>query len=214
MSLILKILFLGLQNGEDNFSNFISAPIAKVDNQENQYKEISEASKSEEESFFNQVVPTEKEKVKLDKNGILALYGNTPTTNFNQFSQANAYPQSTYQTFGVFPQQQPSVVSAQNGVTQVQGTQWPQQPWAKQGQFPAQTQVQYFPNSTQYPTTHYNQFQGLPQSAIPGQMYQQPYQAMGAFPQPNPFFANQNLQQQFSNMSLGNPTTNGGNVWQ
>lgn len=158
---------------------------------------------------------TEKEKVKLDKDSILALYGNTPVTNFNQFAQAPPYSQGTYhQAFGGFPQQQPPVVPIQNGVTQLQGTQWPQQQWAKQGQFSAQTQVQYLPNLAQFSATQFNQFQGLPQASAPGQMFQQPYQPVGAFPPPNPFFATQNLQQQFSNMNLGNPTANTGNVWQ
>lgn len=74
--------------------------------------------------------------------------------------------------------------------------------------------MQYVPNATQFPTTQFNQFQGLPQSTVPGQTYQQQFQPMGSFQQPNPFFATQNIQQQFSNMSLGNPTANAGNVWQ
>lgn len=52
-------------------------------------KDVADPVKSEEESFFNQVVPSEKEKVKLDKDSILALYGNTPANNFNQFSQVD-----------------------------------------------------------------------------------------------------------------------------
>lgn len=213
---IIEIFFPGLQNGEDNFSNFISAPITNAPNQDNQKKESNDLSKSEEESFFNQVAPTEKEKVKLDKDSILALYGSTPAVNFNQFGQVPAYPQSTYQAFGGFPQQQPQpVVQAQNGITQLQGTtQWPQQQWANQGQFPAQTQVQFVPNPQQFQAPQFNQYQGVPQATVPGQMYQQAYQPAGNFPQPNPFFATQNLQQQFSNMNLGNPTANAGNVWQ
>lgn len=184
-------------------------------------------SKNEEESFFNQVAPTEKEKIKLDKDSILALYSSTPAVNFNQFSQVPVYPQSTYPPFGAFPQPQPAVVPAQNGVAQLQGTQWPQQPqqWPKQTPFPPQTQVQYVPNPNQFPTAQFNQFQGVPQPGVPqpgvpqpagpAPMYQQAFPAVGAgFPQPNPFFATQNLPQQFSNLNLGNPTANAGNVWQ
>lgn len=212
---IIETLLSGLQNGEDNFSNFISAPTTNAPSQESQKKESNELSKSEEESFFNQVAPTEKEKVKLDKDSILALYGNTPAVNFNQFAQVPPYPQSTYQGFGGFPQQQTPVVQAQNGITQLQGTtQWSQQQWTNQGQFPAQTQVQYVPNPQQFQTNQFNQYQGVSQATVPGQMFQQPYQPVGNFPQPNPFFATQNVQQQFSNMNLGNPTANAGNVWQ
>lgn len=138
--------------------------------------------------------------------------------NFNQFGQLPAYPQSTYPTFGSFPQAQPPVVPAQNGVGQLQGTQWPQQQqqWPKQAPFPTQTQVQYVPNPTQFPANQFSQFQGVPQQTVPqGAMYQQPFQQVGAgFQQQNPFFASQNLPQQFSNLNLGNPTANAGNVWQ
>lgn len=212
-------VFSGLQNGEDSFSNFISAPTTKATNPEPSKKENNDVGKNEEESFFNQVVPTEKEKVKLDKDSILALYSSTPAVNFNQFGQVPAYSQSTYPAFGSFPQQQPTVVPPHNGVAQLQGTQWPQQQqqWPKQPQFPSQTQVQYVSNPIQFPTTQFNQFQGVSQPAGPAPMYQQAFQGVGnAFPQPNPFFATQNLPlpQQFSNLNLSNSTANAGNVWQ
>lgn len=207
----------GLQNGEDNFSNFVSGPTAI--NQENQKQEITDSSKKEEESFFNQVLPAEKEKVKLDKDSILALYGSAPQNTFNQFTPA-AYNQGTYPTaFGGFPQQQQQqpAFPVQNGVSQMP-PQWTQQQWGKQGQFPTQNQVPYAANPMQYPATNQfaqPQYQGFTQpSMVPGQMYQQPLTVSGGFSQPNPFFGTQNVQQQFSNMSLGNQTANTSNVWQ
>lgn len=209
---MIKTIFSGLQNGEDSFSNFISAPTTNINIQESQRKEDADPTKSEEESFFNQVAPTEKEKIKLDKDSILALYGSAPTTNFNQF--VPTYQQSTYQGFGGFSQhQQQPVIPVQNSVQQQQGAQWLQQQWGKQGQIPAQNQVQYVPNVTQFPS-QFNQFQAQSQPTVPGTLYPQHYQTMGTFPQPNPFFTPQNIQQQFSNMSLGNSTSNTGNVWQ
>lgn len=203
---------LGLQNGEDSFSNFISGPT--VANPENQKKEPLDLSKNEEESFFNQVLPAEKEKVKLDKDSILALYGSNPQTNFNQFSQVS-YPQGAYpQAFGGFPQSQPATFPVQNGISQVPAQWAQQQQWSKQGQFTAQT---YVSNPMQYPTNQFAQpqYQNFaPGSAAPGQAYQQQMPVSGGFTQPNPFFGTQNLQQQFSNMSLGNQTANAGNIWQ
>lgn len=209
------VSLLGLQNGEDTFSSFISAPANNTNIPETQMKESADLTQSEEESFFNQVAPTEKEKVRLDKDSILALYGNTSTTNFNQYSHISAYPQnpqSSFHTFGGYPQQ-PSVVPIQNGVAQVQNNQWQQQQWPKQGQYPQQNQMQYVANSTQFSSMQGNHLQGIPQATFPGQVTQQPFPQMSAFSQPNPFFPTQNLQQQFSNLSLTNSNTNTGNVW-
>ncbi|CAH1953780.1 unnamed protein product [Acanthoscelides obtectus] len=112
---------LGIQNGEDNFSNFVSAQ-PKADE-----KESNTDVQKEEENFFNQVLPTEKEKAKLDKDSILALYANTPAT-YNKFSQIPGQPMVVQNAFSGFPQQPPgSVYSvvAQNGLTGAAGLQMP-----------------------------------------------------------------------------------------
>lgn len=77
-------MVLGLQNGDDSFSGFLSA--STEEKKEEKPATTVDTTKNEEESFFNQTVPTEKEKVKLTKDSILALYGSMPSTNnFNQF---------------------------------------------------------------------------------------------------------------------------------
>nr|XP_023030204.1 gamma-gliadin-like [Leptinotarsa decemlineata] len=211
-----SLCVLGLQNGEDNFSSFVSAPPTAAKQPEK--TETPDLTKNEEESFFNQVLPTEKEKVKLDKDSILALYANTPpTNNFNQFPQATYQQpaQNAFQGFGGFPQPQ-ATFPMQNGITQIP-PQWPQQQWGKQGQFPAQQQGQFLPNVTQ-PLAQFGnsqQFAAFPQQPpAANQFYQQQFQTPGFNQAPNPFFANQNLQQQFSNLNLNNQTANTGNVWQ
>lgn len=66
-------IFTGI-NGEDSFSSFISASPAQITTNSNpvvedatKKEEKINNAKSEEESFFNQTIPVEKEKVKLDK---------------------------------------------------------------------------------------------------------------------------------------------------
>ncbi|XP_019870412.2 stromal membrane-associated protein 1 isoform X2 [Aethina tumida] len=168
---------LGLQNGDDSFSGFLSA--STEEKKEEKPATTVDTTKNEEESFFNQTVPTEKEKVKLTKDSILALYGSMPSTNnFNQFQAPTQYPtnfpvqtsmpaqQGNYQAFGGFPQPPVQSYLVQNGMQQFPanaGTgQWPQtqtaippanpqpQVWNKQGQFPVQNQVQYM---NQFPTS-------------------------------------------------------------
>lgn len=213
---------LGLSNGEDNFTSFLSAPT-----KEEKKPEESDPAKSEEESFFNQTIPVEKEKVKLTKDSILALYGNTPQNNFpNVYQntlgqvpyQANYVPQGGFQNMGTFPQTNYPV---QNGLPQypVQqqfaNQQWPTMPQAnvqyiqgQSAQFPAavgQFATPQFPANVQF------------QSA-PGQFSQL---QQGGFGQtPNPFTPGQtnNLQQQFGNLSLNNQTNGAStlatNLWQ
>ncbi|KAL1513884.1 hypothetical protein ABEB36_003224 [Hypothenemus hampei] len=142
---------LGINNGEDqSFSSFISAPPATqnsgngnqtvADATVSEKKQIESAIKSEEESFFNQSLPTEKEKVKLDKDSILALYGNTPTIpQYSHTYQAastvgfqNASLPHTQQgnfTFGGFPSGVPAF-SLQSQQFMV-----PQQPQQANGMF-------------------------------------------------------------------------------
>ncbi|XP_060515769.1 stromal membrane-associated protein 1 [Cylas formicarius] len=165
---------LGIQNGEDSFSGFISASTTN-NLTEDPKKDDGVGSKSEEESFFNQPMPAEKEKVKLDKDSILALYGSAPTIQQSSFAQfSNMVPQIPYaqtapssfsvpqnfQGYSVFPQgQQPLAFAGQNGVPSNQsqfGTnQWVTgtQQWNKPAaQFPAPNQVQMLPN--QFPVNH------------------------------------------------------------
>jgi stromal membrane-associated protein len=207
---------LGLQNGEDSFSGFLSAPSAT----EEAKKEEEKSAKSEEESFFNQIAPTEKEKVKLTKDSILALYSNTPANNFNQFQSQMPYqgnfPPQNFQSFGGYPQQQTFPVAQPGG----QFAQWAgQSQFPVQGQMPA-TQVAQFPNQYQNgPSQQFGNFQSNGQ--FPAAQFGQFQQSFNAAQTPNPFFANQNgLQQQFSNLSLNNPPaanaapTLATNIWQ
>lgn len=86
---------LGLQNGEDGFGGFLSA--STIDNKTSfeSKEEKRTAAQSEEESFFNQLAPTEKEKAKLTKDSILALYSNTPAVNkFNSTFQSQPFHSS------------------------------------------------------------------------------------------------------------------------
>ncbi|CAG9860325.1 unnamed protein product [Phyllotreta striolata] len=232
---------LGLQNGEDSFSNFVSAPVTANQVKE---KEVSDPAKNEEESFFNQVLPPEKEKVKLDKDSIMALYGNGPSNNFNQFpSQGGQFGSQGQGNFAGFPpptQPQQNVLNLtnpQNGFNQMgmpnlssqpstqsqpqqQQPQQPPQPWMPSGgaNFTPQ-QPQSFPVNP--PTL--NQYMSNPMSMMTPPTYApvaSPFNAsnnMSGFT-PNPFFPNQNagagLPQQFGNLSINNPAPQTGNMWQ
>lgn len=147
---------LGLQNGDDSFSNFLSAPVPTNNSANNatpkkDEKEVVDI-KSEEESFFNQTVPTEKEKAKLTKDSILALYATAPpVNNFNpsfnaqpaQFNANFSAGQSNFQNFNAFgqnvPQQPQNFAPMQNGM-QFGANQFSQQ----QTQQPQQQQQQHF----------------------------------------------------------------------
>ncbi|VVC93438.1 unnamed protein product [Leptidea sinapis] len=93
-------------NNDDIFSTFFSAP-NKVEPQLEQKNDL----KAEEENFFKQPVPTEKEKSKLTKDSILALYSQTPLVNqFNpnppqQFPIGTAYPGYNIASNGMQPTQ-------------------------------------------------------------------------------------------------------------
>lgn len=222
---------LGLHNGEDNFTGFLSAPAKE----ESKPEEIDTA-KSEEESFFNQTAPLEKEKVKLTKDSILALYGNTPTNNFayqnplgqipyqpnfpvqNTFQNVSAFPQTGFPVQNGLPVQYP--VNSNIPITgqQFAVPQWGAAPQANvpfvqntmqavPGQFPV---VGQFPAAPQFPTN----FQTAPGVQQLGQVQQGFGQA------PNPFTPMQanTLPQQFGNLSLNNPTNGAStlatNLWQ
>ncbi|XP_075985209.1 stromal membrane-associated protein 2-like [Anticarsia gemmatalis] len=103
---------------DDIFSSFFSAPQEKP--QDIKPEEPKSDLKAEEENFFKQAAPTEKEKSKLTKDSILALYSQTPSTNlvnqFNPVQPVQPVPPS-YQPFGnVYQQQSFNSMPAQNGM--------------------------------------------------------------------------------------------------
>ncbi|XP_050299470.1 stromal membrane-associated protein 1 [Anthonomus grandis grandis] len=232
-------------NSDDSFSSFISA--APIDGatansnpvpEEVQKNETKDSVKSEEESFFNQTLPVQKDKAKLDKDSILALYGNAPT--MPQYQNPYVQPQvqaGFQQSFGGFPQGgQISGFPVQSGY---------QQQWQKNAAGPVQfpqtqnTGAQYgvqqqfgaapvtanaFQNGQLPPAAHH-QFQ-CPSSTNAYQTVAAPGQFGGHFAAPHqpptnatPFFnggLSQNLgaplpiQQQFGNLTLNGQT----NIWQ
>ncbi|XP_034826307.1 stromal membrane-associated protein 1 [Maniola hyperantus] len=173
-------------NNDDIFSSFFSAPVEKP---ELKPEETKPDLKTEEENFFKQPAPTEKEKSKLTKDSILALYSQTPANTLgNQFNPVQSQP-------GQFNQVQPqpgqfNQVQSQPGqFNQVQsqpGQFNPVQP--QSGQFnPVQPQNQFaFGSVYQSPAYNsmgmqngmqsFNQFQPMSnqfQQAFPNQMPQQ-----------------------------------------
>lgn len=160
---------LGLQNGEDGFGGFLSASSIDNKNSSVETKEDNKtATQSEEESFFNQLAPTEKEKAKLTKDSILALYSNTPTVNkFNNTFQSLSFQspfagtQSQQQSFpnfavGSFPHH--NLASQQTSLPTMGGQFNPPAPFSQLSQqtnstFPHQYNQQ-FPSQQQ--TTHFS----------------------------------------------------------
>ncbi|KAF5285667.1 hypothetical protein FQA39_LY16531 [Lamprigera yunnana] len=231
----------GLQNGEDSFSNFVSASAITMTAEEGKNSD-TDTLKSEEESFFNQTVPAEKEKVKLTKDNILALYGNAPAVNNFTYQNQSNFCNQGFQSFAGYspPQNLPS--QASNGLAQFpvasqihQFSSQLYQPSAV-GQFSTNSQCQT-PLSSQNTITQF--------SSSPNNFYQQ--NGMNFFPNPinssqllpanqypiqnvgftsqnsvaNPFFNSQGLhvQQQFANLSLNSKSINPGatvatNLWQ
>ncbi|KAL3287829.1 hypothetical protein HHI36_002288 [Cryptolaemus montrouzieri] len=220
------------QNGEDTFSSFLSSAPKQEEKKEAPKADI----KSEEESFFNQTLPTEKEKVQLSKDSIMKLYSTMPMTNFNQFHnplgqpayQANIPVQNTFQNYGCFPQQ---AYPIQNGVMmpQYSGQQFPNQCVGQQFPLPNQMQVSvgHMPHpGYQGQQNQFTNFQNNIQMSMTNQLSQfgQNYQSAA---QPNYHLQNhanafpggQNLQQQFGKMNLNGQTSNGtasslgANIW-
>lgn len=211
---------LGLQNG-DEFTGFLSAPPNVTPKTEQSKKKAEDvirptvdaaaAAKAEEENFFNQPAPTEKEKTKLTKDSILALYGSAPQNPAQQV-MFSSFPQQPFSAQGFPPFQGPQqpFSNLQNGLNlnqfpQPTGT-TNQFQFQQQGFLPQMPQGQFM----QYPVQGVqNQFAGLPQFP-PGAAPQQQF-AFGnttAFPQQpqNPFFGAPQpgaLQQQFAGMTLG-----------
>lgn len=92
---------------DDIFSSFFSAPEKPL---EPKPEESKPDLKTEEENFFKQPAPTEKEKSKLTKDSILALYSQTPSNTLaSQFNPVqpiqNTYPFGTYQPYNNMPMQ-------------------------------------------------------------------------------------------------------------
>lgn len=168
---------------DDIFSSFFSAEKPPDPKPEEQKQDL----KTEEENFFNQPAPSEKEKSKLTKDSILALYSQTPSANIgNQFGPP-AYQFGAYQT--------PSGSAQYNNMSQ---------------NVPVQQNMQNIPvqNGMQF-----NQFQGMNFQQPFGmqQPMQQPmqgqFQSQQFFNQPaapvNSQPLNQPLSQQFGGLNLG-----------
>lgn len=222
-----------LQNGEDSFSSFVSAATT-----EEPKKPEADTLKSEEESFFNQTAPSEKEKAKLTKDNILALYGNAPPLNnfaSTYQNQANFGSNPNFHNFTGYQQTHSNAqTQPQNGLTQFPATnQFPGQMYqAPLGQFIANNQFQTNLLQTQpnmqfasLPNNFYpqNGAQFFPNSNTQQQQQQQHRIPINQFPSQNsgfgqqnslanPFFNNQgvSVQQQFASLSLNNKTTNSG----
>lgn len=158
---------------DDIFSSFFSAPQEPIEPKETPKPDL----KTEEENFFKQPAPSEKEKSKLTKDSILALYSQSPSTNLaNQMN-----PQPVSFPFGQQYQQQGfNSMPVQNGMQQQQFNQF-------QGM-----------------GSQFQQF-GV-QQPLQQQPMQQPMQGQ-SFPQNNQQFfqqqPNQQLSQQFGSLNLG-----------
>ncbi|CAH2057127.1 unnamed protein product, partial [Iphiclides podalirius] len=184
---------------DDIFSSFFSAPQEKPSETPKQ-EELKPDLKVEEENFFKQPAPTEKEKSKLTKDSILALYSQTPTTNLvNQFStvpqvQPQAFPFAT-------PYQNPMYnnMPMQNGMQHFNQFQ------------PMNSQFQQF--GSQMPPQNMQ----APHSSFPQNNQQFFSNAPVQQPQPalSQQFGNLNLGQSFPN-AFGQPNTNvaSNSTWQ
>lgn len=124
----------------EDFSGFLSAEPNKIDPKP---IEKTDTLKAEEDNFFNQPVPSEKEKAKLTKDSILALYDTAPINNaqllpnsmtFNNYSvpvgaSKNSFQQyqnqhqlPPQQPFNAFQQVMPTHTQLHNTVPLVQNT--------------------------------------------------------------------------------------------
>lgn len=202
---------LGLQNGDDGFSGFLSAG----GNTETTKKdEITDAVKAEEKSFFNQPAPSEKERSKMTKDSIMALYGSGPPQPIVYPPPVGAYQPgvapaafpTTYQfptqgfTSAVPPNYTPQAFPLQNGTPHM-----PNMPYMAQ-----QPQTMQFSAPQQYVASPYGQGFG----AIPSQgQFQAPMGSTVPMAAPaNPFCGNMPLQQQFAGMNLTGAPVNNSNV--
>lgn len=219
---------LGLQNGEDGFSGFLSA--SSVEQNTAKKDEAAEAARAEEESFFNQPVPSEKERSKMTKDSIMALYGSAPPQPI-----VYAPPTTSFQP-GVAPTTfPPNYPYPTQGYTPGMPQQFPSQPFST-----LQNGNAHFPAPQGAPVSQFHSLGAQP-SAMPfsgsqgfvSAPFAQPYAApTGQFLPPmgttvplnapaNPFCGTMPVQQQFAGMNLGatmNPPTTGkpaaANIWQ
>ncbi|XP_047506717.1 stromal membrane-associated protein 2 isoform X2 [Pieris napi] len=205
---------------DDIFSSFFSAPEKPAEVPQEQKSDL----KTEEENFFKQSAPTEKEKSKLTKDSILALYSQTPMNQFNPVPQMQQIPgQQMQQITGQQMQQMPGQQMQHMPSQQLPGQQLPGQQLHGQQlpgqqlpgqqitgqQAPGQFYQPYMMNGMQM-----NQFQ--PASQFQYQMPPQPQF------QTQPNFFNQPLSQQFGNLNLGqgfpnafpNPNVASNSTWQ
>ncbi|KAG6449306.1 hypothetical protein O3G_MSEX005976 [Manduca sexta] len=160
-------------NNDDIFSSFFSAPQekpAEVTKPEESKSDL----KTEEENFFKQAAPTEKEKSKLTKDSILALYSQTPPLG-NQFQ-----PQPVTYQFSGFPAPSYNNIPVQNGMQQYnQFPQQFQQPFTAPLQQPLQQPMQQqfannqFFNQQQQAQQLQQQFGGLSLGQFPSTFTQQ-----------------------------------------
>uniref|UniRef100_A0A1B0DA60 Uncharacterized protein n=1 Tax=Phlebotomus papatasi TaxID=29031 RepID=A0A1B0DA60_PHLPP len=172
----------------DAFNSFLSAPPPATEAD----SKGGNALDKEEADFFNQV-PSEKEKAKMTKDSIMALYATAPTPNFSNFSQFPP-PQSQFPPFGGAPQQGTFGVPAGYPAAPFGAPQNVPPPSLNNGAmfgFPT-TQTQMQPSAF----AQFTPFQQPQTNATTGNLK--------AAPPPN---ANPNLNQQFGNLNLGN-------VWQ
>ncbi|XP_013191869.1 stromal membrane-associated protein 1 [Amyelois transitella] len=171
---------------DDIFSSFFSAPQEKPAEPK---PETKPDLKTEEENFFKQPAPTEKEKSKLTKDSILALYSQTPSTNLvNQF---NPVPpaQQQFAFGGAYQPQAFNNVPAQNGM---QFNQFPPMGNQFQQPFPAQPAMP--------PSQPFNQGNQFFNQQQPQQLTQQ--------------FGGLNLGQSFPNAFTQQNTNVASNTWQ
>ncbi|XP_023942625.1 stromal membrane-associated protein 1 [Bicyclus anynana] len=211
-------------NNDDIFSSFFSAPAEKPAPKQ---EETKPDLKTEEENFFKQAAPTEKEKSKLTKDSILALYSQTPSntlaSQFNSQSTGQFNPVQTQP--GQFNQQtQPGQFNQQS-----QPGQFNVPPQGQFGTFGSLYQP-YNSMGVQNGMQSFNQFQPMTnqfQQAFPNQMPQQqmqnqpvqnaqPFQNQSFFPQQTPLsqqFGSLNLGQNFASAFPPNPNV-ASNTWQ
>ncbi|KAI8432685.1 hypothetical protein MSG28_013650 [Choristoneura fumiferana] len=171
---------------DDIFSSFFSAPQESVEPP----KEVKPDLKTEEENFFKQPAPTEKEKNKLTKDSILALYSQTPSNLASQFTPS--FTATTQNQFNQPAQNQFNQQPPQNQFNQQPQNQFNQQPQNQFNPQPAQNQFNQAPAQNQFNQSAQNQFNQQAQNQFGfGNVFQTPAPAFNNMPA-------QNGMQQFS----------------
>lgn len=228
---------LGLQNGDDGFMQFISnSSVTPNVETTTKKEENSESIQAEEKSFFNQPAPSEKERIKMTKDSIMALYATAPTQPIaypnpigqfqpnmapNSFQQPYQFPQNFPQQVQPnqnFPAQQFS--NLQNGTQNIPTN----VPFMTQN---PQNVPQFNPGQNQFITSPYGQNTPFGNANLLAQnQFQAPMvgQNVPMANPANPFCGTMPLQQQFAGMNLtGNAVNNSvnnvgkpatANIWQ